>query len=100
MRESPAPLEEPGSVPSDRAGDLRLPHVRGLEALRALDHVELHLLTLGQALEAVALDRAVVAEDVLTPVVLGDEAEALRVVEPLHRASCHSTSLSLLRPPG
>src|SRR5919198_917630 len=60
-----------------------------LEPLRPLHDVELDLLSLGEAAEPVHLDRSVVAEDVLTPVVLGDEAEALCVVEPLHGTSRH-----------
>src|SRR5512142_2742942 len=88
--EARPPREKPGSVSSSVSLRLLLANVRGLQALRALHHVELDLLTLGEALEAVPLDRAVVAEHVLTTVVLRDEAEALRVVEPLHGASRHS----------
>src|SRR5689334_18538826 len=63
--------------------------VRRLEALRALLHLELDLLPLGEGAEAFALDGGVVAEDVLATAVLRDEPEALRVVEPLHGASSH-----------
>jgi len=46
---------------------------------------ELDLVALGQALEALGLDGAVVDEDVLAALDL-DEAVPLRVVEPLDRA--------------
>src|SRR6266702_3359122 len=39
--------------------------VRGLQTLRALLHLELHLLALGEGAEPVSLDGGVVAEDVL-----------------------------------
>src|SRR5688500_17363519 len=58
--------------------------VLGRGALLALHHVELHALALGERLEARALDGRVVDEAVLLTVVTRDEAEALRVVEPLH----------------
>src|SRR3990172_5224994 len=81
--------------------------VRRLEALRPLGDVELHLLALRQRTEAFGLDGGVVAEDVLAAVVLGDETEALRVVEPLHGAGSHVALNSFLscfasgrRPPG
>src|SRR5215217_6466086 len=68
---------------SARAGLL---HVLSSGTLRALHDVELHRVTLGQALEAVALDGAVVHEAILAVVVGRDEAEALGVVEPLDLA--------------
>src|SRR4051794_14229924 len=55
-------------------------------ALRALHDVELHRITLGQRLEAISLDRAVVHEAVFLTAVGSDEPEALRVVEPLYLA--------------
>ena len=70
-------------------------NVRGLEALRTLDGVELHFLTFRQGAEAIPLNRGVMTENVLTPIVLGNETEALRIIEPLHCASCH-LSLFLL----
>src|SRR5213078_4702296 len=63
--------------------------VPGLRALRALLDLVLDLRTLGQALEALAADRAEVNEDVVAAVCLRDEAVALRVVEPLHGSACH-----------
>src|SRR5436305_15231878 len=70
-------LSEAGS-----AGDLD--DVLGGRALVALDHVELHAVTLGQRLEAVALDGRVMDEAVLLPVIPGEETEPFAVVEPLH----------------
>src|SRR5688500_143738 len=55
-------------------------------ALLALHDVELHGLALGERLEALTLDRAVVDEAVLLAAVGRDEAKALGVVEPLHLA--------------
>src|SRR6266568_1429368 len=63
--------------------------VRGLQTLRALLHLELHLLALGEGAEPVSLDGGVVAEDVLAPAIMRDKTEALRVVEPLHGTSSH-----------
>jgi len=44
---------------------------------------------LGEGAEPVRLDGGVVAEHVVAPAVLRDEAEALRIVEPLHSTSSH-----------
>jgi hypothetical protein len=65
-----------------------------LWALLALNDLELNAIAFGQGLEAVPLDGAEVNEDVWPPLV-GDEAVALRVVEPLHGAgkSSHCTYL-------
>src|SRR5207302_4516545 len=60
------------------------PDVLGLQALGALLHFELDLLPLGQRAEAFRHDGGVMAEDVGAAVVLHDESEALRIVEPLH----------------
>jgi len=68
---------------------LGLADVRRLQALRALGHVELQRLTLGERLEAVALNRGEVDEHVLAAIRLGDETKALRLVEPLHGATSH-----------
>jgi len=57
----------------------------GLGALCPLDDVELDLITLFEALIALALDRAVMNEDV-RPAVAAEEAIALCVVEPLYGA--------------
>src|SRR6478736_8148933 len=72
-----------------------------LRALRPLGDVELDLLVLVQRLVALRLDGRVVNEDVVAAVLLGDEAEALLSVEPLHGALSHAHFLLLLawRPP-
>src|SRR5262245_5432861 len=75
---------------------LDLANVRGLEALRAPAHLELDLVTLGQALETRSLDGAEVHEHVLAAL-LRDETEPLRIVEPLHATLCHLYYLFLLR---
>src|SRR5438874_1056171 len=59
-----------------------------LRALRALGYLELHVLVLLQAAEAVAVDLGVMHEDV-RPVGAGDEAVALLRVEPLDGSLCH-----------
>src|ERR1041385_4144195 len=72
-------------------GDLR--DVLRRRALLALDDRELHSLALGQGTEALVLNRRMMDETVLLAVLWGDEAEALGVVEPLHRAGrTHSTT--------
>src|SRR5207253_809229 len=83
----------PGSGPS-RCGVplLVLAYILGLQALRSLDDVELHPLALGQRPEALHLNGGVVDEYVLSAL-LRDEAEALAVVEPLHRALRHESLL-------
>src|SRR5207248_9502064 len=63
--------------------------VAGLRAFRALFDLVLDLRAFGEALEALAGDRAEVNEDVVAAVGLRDEAVALRVVEPLHGSGCH-----------
>src|SRR5437667_11721864 len=69
--------------------------VRGLQALRPLLHLEFDLLPFGQRAEAVRLDGGVMAEDVRAAVVLHDEPEPLRVIEPLHGTSNHCNTLSM-----
>src|ERR687896_2446493 len=70
------------TVPKEclRSGD-----VRGLGALRPLNDLERHALTLGQRLVPVHRDRGEVHEDVLATLTL-DEAVALLVRKPLHCA--------------
>src|SRR5213592_3240267 len=84
----------PGETPRARhraairpASDLA--DVLRLKALGPLGDVEFHGVTLGQAPETIGLDRREVDEDVRTRL-LRDEAEALRVVEPLHFTLCHT----------
>src|SRR3984893_12955798 len=59
-----------------------------LRPLRALGYLELHVLVLLQAAEAVAVNLGVVHEDVRS-VGAGDEAVALLRVEPLDGSLCH-----------
>ena len=59
-----------------------------LEALGSLDYLELNLLTFLEAAEAVALDRGVMNENVLTALT-ADESKTLGVVEPLNDALFH-----------
>src|SRR6188472_3587084 len=66
--------------------------VASLRALLALRDIELHLLVLLKVAVAIARDRAEVHEDVGATVVLGDEAEALLAVEPLHGSCRHVRS--------
>src|SRR5579859_2661857 len=71
-----------------------------LQALVALDDLELDLLTLGQGLIAVHVDRGEVHEHVVTLLAL-DEPVALLVREPLHGAlSQLASSLNVKRRPG
>src|SRR6266568_3521791 len=67
---------------------LDLADVRGLGALRPLDHVELHALTLGEAAEALGLDGGVMDEHVRSAFT-SNEPKTLGVVEPLHCSGFH-----------
>ena len=69
--------------------DLDSADVRGLQALLALGHVEGNLLTFSERTETVSLDFGEMSEQVFAAIVLGDEAEALGVVEPLYRSGSH-----------
>src|SRR5207253_2693667 len=88
-----ARTDRPGRWSGDRSGD-DADRV-GLGALRSLHHLELDALVLIEGLVAVGLDGRVVDEHVLATV-LGDEAVALLVVEPLHDTLCHVRSLPVL----
>src|SRR5438128_1678514 len=79
--------------------ELGLANVRGLETLGAACHLELHLVTFRQALEALRGDSAEVDEDILAAL-LRDEAKALRIVEPLDSTVCHDSNLSFGANPG
>ena len=68
--------------------------VGGLLALRALGDFEGDLLAFLQRLEAIHVDGREVREQVFAAAVRGDEAEALRVIEPFYDASCHNACLS------
>src|SRR6478735_9672494 len=63
--------------------------VRCLRALRALAGLERDLRPLGERLEAVTGDVAVMHEQVLRPLGGLDKTETLRIVEPLHGSFCH-----------
>ena len=73
--------------------------VGGLETLGAACHLELHLVTFRKTLEALRGDRAEVDEDILAAL-LRDEAETLRIVEPLDSTLCHDSNLSFGANPG
>src|SRR4026208_1462518 len=72
--------------PHQGCGLLHLGYVLGGGALRPLHDVELNPVALGKAAEAFRLDGGVVDETILVPILRGDKAKTLRVVEPLHRA--------------
>ena len=74
---------------------IRRANVRCLLPLGAGRNVETNSLTFLQGLEALALNRGEVDEEILAAVFGGDEAEALRIVEPFYVACCHV--LNILR---
>src|SRR5262249_17783016 len=74
--------------------DLDGDDVRRLRALRPLAGLVLDLRVLGERLESLAGNVAVVDEEVLASLVRRDEAVALRVVEPLHGSCCHAYTSS------
>src|SRR5262245_19757253 len=88
---APSSSPDPGSH-SEAANRSGLADVGGLKSLRAARDLELHTVALGQALESGSLDGAVVDEHVLAAL-LRDEAESLRIVEPLHCSLCHDFPL-------
>jgi hypothetical protein len=68
-------------------------NVRSLPPLGALYHVKLHGLTLLQTLEATRVDCRVVHEYIFA-VLARNEAEALRVIKPLHSTLFHFVRIS------
>src|SRR4030095_1960223 len=90
-RERPGPVTGPGLLYEWLA--LSPTNVVCLQALRAAVHRELDFIALGEALEALGLDGAEVDEYVFATL-LGDEAETLRVVEPLDCTCCHGSCTS------
>src|SRR5690606_33916905 len=87
MRKSPTRASRVGlflDLADKPAGSADPDDVLCLRALRLFDPIELDTLTLGQRPEAAALDRGVMDEAILRSVLRRDEAEALRVVKPLH----------------
>src|SRR5437764_13916094 len=84
----------PGPVRCDqRRSDFA--DVLRLQALGTLSDLELHRIALGEAAEALRLDRREVDEHVRTRL-LRDKAKALRVVEPLHLTLGHTGRTSAL----
>jgi len=80
------PVRRAGSV-FDESTELELHHFVRRRTLLALNDFELDLVTLGQGLEALSLDRGMMNEDVLGAIFRGDETKSLVVVEPLHGSS-------------
>src|SRR5215203_3503765 len=72
-------------------------NVLRLGTLRALGHVELHLLVVLKGLVSGGLDRRVVNEDVVAAALLLDETEPLLCAEPLHGALSHCARNSYCR---
>src|SRR4051794_35009978 len=81
-------LDGPSASCSELSGSDLL-DVRCSRALLTLLLVVAHLRALSKRLEAAALDRRVMNEEVLTAFIRSDEAEALVVVEPLNGSCCH-----------
>src|SRR6185369_2432904 len=73
---------------ASRCERLDLADVRGLQTFGSLRHVELHAITFGERLEAIALDRREVHEHILSTF-LREESETLRLVEPLYCSGRH-----------
>src|SRR5271170_246076 len=69
-------------------------YVSRLPALGTLHYVELNGLTFLQALETVRINSRVMHEDILA-VLTRDEAEALRIIKPLHSTLFHFESYFL-----
>src|SRR5882762_123559 len=82
---------DPGPFLSWSRSDL--PDVLRLQSLWTLSDVELDVVALGEATEALCLDRSEVDEHVWTRL-LRDKAKAFRVVEPLHLTLCHTVKTS------
>src|SRR6478609_6713104 len=81
----------PGSEPGRPGFASGFDDVGGLESFRTLDDLEVDLLAFVERLEAVAGDRLEVHENVFTAG-LGDEAEPLFGVEPLHGTCGHNVN--------
>src|SRR5581483_255687 len=72
-------------------------HVLGRGTFLALHDLELDALTLGQRLEAVAVDGRMMDEAILRATLRSDEAEAFGVVEPLDCSCRTHGSLPVVR---
>ena len=64
-----------------------------LRALAALSNREFYALAFLQGLEAIALNFRKMRKQILAAIIGGDEAETLRIVEPLDDPSCHENSV-------
>src|SRR5262249_460824 len=80
--DSPRRIDEKGT----RRSTTQLGHVLRGGAFLTLHDVELDALAFGEGLEAATLDRGVVDEAILLSLFRRDEAEGLRIVEPLDGA--------------
>src|SRR5690606_20598199 len=78
-------------LPHDRLR-WKLPHHGGVQTLRPVLRLVLHLLPLSEGPEPLTLDCRVVNEHV-PAIRVGDEPVPLRVVEPLHLSNRHPYSL-------
>src|SRR5207245_4205392 len=85
--EEPRPPERRPRTRAVSLGDRS--DVGRFRTLRALALLELHARALGERLEAVAGDAAVMDEEILRSLVGGDEAVPLRIVEPLDDSVGH-----------
>lgn len=70
--------------------------VLGRGAFGTLDDVELDAGSLGESLETLGLDRAVMNEAILAAVLRRDESETLLIVEPLYSSCSTHYALQLL----
>jgi len=88
-----APLPMPAKMRERLRASAALCDVLRRWTFLSFDDVELYSVPLCEGFETVPRDRAVVNEAVLLPVIGGDEAEALRIVEPFYLAGrTHSCS--------
>jgi len=87
---------ETAGVPIIRGYRLKFHYVLGLIALGTLDHLKLHCLVFIQGAEALALDGAVMHEDI-GAVIPADEAKTFGIIKPFYRTSFfHYEPLSLI----
>jgi hypothetical protein len=77
---------ETTGVPIIRRFGLKLYHVLGLRPLGTLGYIKFHRLFFRQGVKALALDGAVMHEDI-GAVIPGDEAKALGIIKPFYRTS-------------
>jgi hypothetical protein len=79
-------LTDDENVFANRSRRLDLYDVLGLGSFLTLDYLKLDFLVFGQGPETVALDGAMMHEDI-RPVVPGDKTESFGVIEPFNLAS-------------